>query len=86
MNCLVVSPDLVGISGCRPVPRPAGRLIAEGGLTSTIFAFADYFSIFENNNAEPVEIGQKAPVDLNGRLVTLKVLPVKEEQTHDESF
>jgi PAS domain S-box-containing protein len=35
--------------------------------------------IFENNNAEPVEIGQKIPVDLNGRLVTLKVLPVKEK-------
>ena len=36
-------------------------------------------NIFESNSAETVEIGQRTPFDLNGRLVTLKVLPVKEE-------
>jgi PAS domain S-box-containing protein len=35
--------------------------------------------IFENDSTETIEIGQRTPFDLNGRLVTLKVLPVKEE-------
>ena len=35
--------------------------------------------ILQNNIGGPVEIGRRTPVDLNGRLITLKVLPVKEE-------
>jgi PAS domain S-box-containing protein len=35
--------------------------------------------ILQNSINGPVEIGQKNPVDLNGRLITLKVLPVKQE-------
>ncbi len=35
--------------------------------------------ILQNNIEGPVEIGQGTPVELNGRLITLKVLPVKEE-------
>ena len=36
-------------------------------------------TILQNNTEVPIEIGQKTPVDLKGRLVTLKALPVKEE-------
>jgi len=35
--------------------------------------------ILQNNIEGPLEIGQRNPVALNGRLITLKVLPVKEE-------
>jgi PAS domain S-box-containing protein len=37
--------------------------------------------ILQNNTGTPVEIGQKTPVELNGRLITLKVLPVKGESS-----
>jgi two-component system cell cycle sensor histidine kinase/response regulator CckA len=35
--------------------------------------------IFNSNTGVPAEIGRKIPVELNGRQVILKVLPVKEE-------
>jgi len=35
--------------------------------------------ILQKKTQEPVEIGQKSPVELKGRLISLKVLPVKEE-------
>jgi two-component system cell cycle sensor histidine kinase/response regulator CckA len=33
----------------------------------------------QNNTGAPVEIGQKTPVEFNGRLITLKIMPVKGE-------
>jgi two-component system cell cycle sensor histidine kinase/response regulator CckA len=39
--------------------------------------------ILKSNTEKPVEIGQKTPIELNGRQITIKVLPVKgEESTH----
>ncbi len=35
--------------------------------------------ILQNNTGSPAEIGQKTPLELNGRLISLKVLPVKGE-------
>jgi len=35
--------------------------------------------ILKSESAEPVEIGEKTPVALNGRQITLKILPVKGE-------
>ncbi len=37
--------------------------------------------ILQNNTGHAVEIGQKTPVEFNGRLITLKVLPVKGESS-----
>jgi len=36
-------------------------------------------AIIANPPAEPAEIGEKVPVELNGRQITLKVLPVRDE-------
>jgi len=33
----------------------------------------------QNSTGAPVEIGQKTPVEFNGRLITLKIMPVKDE-------
>ena len=35
--------------------------------------------ILKSNSEEPAEIGEKTPVALNGRQITFKILPVKEE-------
>ena len=35
--------------------------------------------IFQTDFDEPIEIGEKVPVELNGRQITLKILPVKGE-------
>jgi PAS domain S-box-containing protein len=45
----------------------------EGNVGSRLDKF------FKSNSTETIEIGQRTPFDLNGRLVTLKILPVKEE-------
>ena len=37
--------------------------------------------ILQSKTAEPTEIGEKSPVDLNGRKVTIKILPVKGESS-----
>jgi len=36
--------------------------------------------ILESDTEKPVEIGQKTPLELNGRQITIKVLPVKGEE------
>jgi two-component system cell cycle sensor histidine kinase/response regulator CckA len=36
-------------------------------------------NMLQNNTGAPVEIGQKTPLEFNGRLITLKILPVRGE-------
>ena len=38
-------------------------------------------TILNSNSEEPVEIGEKTPVALNGRQITIKILPVKGESS-----